>query len=93
MSELAAAGVAAILVPFPYAVDDHQTANARFLVDADAALLVPEGADFEQRLAAALTRIATDRERVAELARHARALAIPDAAANVAARCVELMHG
>ncbi len=93
VSELAAAGVAAILVPFPYAVDDHQTANARFLVDADAALLVPEGADFEQRLAAALTRIATDRDRVTELARHARALAIPDAAANVAARCVELMHG
>ncbi|MGR9093265.1 MAG: undecaprenyldiphospho-muramoylpentapeptide beta-N-acetylglucosaminyltransferase [Gammaproteobacteria bacterium] len=93
VSELAAAGVASILVPFPYAVDDHQSANARFLVDADAALLVAEGADFEQRLAAALASVETDRERVAELARHARALAIPDAAANVAARCMELLHG
>ena len=92
VSELAAAGVASILVPFPYAVDDHQTANARFLVDADAALLVAEGADFEQRLTAALTSVESDRERVAELARHARALAIPDAAANVAARCMELLH-
>ncbi len=93
VSELAAAGVASILVPFPYAVDDHQTANARFLVDADAALLVPEGADFHERLVAALTQLETDRGRAAELAEHARALAIPDAATNVAARCVELLHG
>lgn len=92
VSELAAAGVASILVPFPYATDDHQTANARFLVDADAALLVPEGADFEQRLTTALNGIEVDRTRVAELAQHARALAIPDAAATVAARCVELLH-
>lgn len=93
VSELAAAGVASILVPFPYAVDDHQTANARFLVDAEAALLVPEGENFEQRLAAALTGLAADRGRLEVLAENARAVAIPDAAANVAAHCLELLHG
>ena len=42
VSELAAAGVAAVLVPFPHAVDDHQTRNAEFLVEAGAAMLMPE---------------------------------------------------
>lgn len=93
VSELAAAGLASILVPFPYAVDDHQTANARFLVDAEAALLVPEGLDFAKRLAAALAQLEEDRGRVGRLAGQARALAIPDAATKVAAHCVELLHG
>jgi len=91
--ELASAGVASILVPFPHAVDDHQTANARFLVDAGAALLVSEGPDFEQRLAAALRRVSDDRALLRRFAGNARSKARPDAAETVAGHCLELLNG
>jgi len=51
VAEIAAAGVASVLVPYPHAVDDHQTANARFLADAGAAILVPESELSAERLA------------------------------------------
>jgi len=51
VTELAAVGAAAVLVPFPFAVDDHQTTNARFLVDANAAWLVPQAELTPQKLA------------------------------------------
>ena len=54
VSEIAAAGLPAIFVPFAAAVDDHQTRNARFLVDADAAVLIPEAELTPQRLASEL---------------------------------------
>jgi UDP-N-acetylglucosamine--N-acetylmuramyl-(pentapeptide) pyrophosphoryl-undecaprenol N-acetylglucosamine transferase len=91
--ELAAAGVASILVPFPYAVDDHQTANARYLVDADAAMMVAEGPDFPRRLAQMVERLRGDRDGLIRLARSARELAKPDAAAEVADHCLELLDG
>jgi UDP-N-acetylglucosamine--N-acetylmuramyl-(pentapeptide) pyrophosphoryl-undecaprenol N-acetylglucosamine transferase len=91
--ELAAAGVASILVPFPHAVDDHQTANARFLVEANAGMLVAEGRDFEQRLRDALQRLCDDRAELRRFADNAKAMALPDAAGTVAARCVELLNG
>lgn len=91
VAELAAAGVASILVPFPYAVDDHQTANAKFLVDGHAAVLVPEGAGFAQRVAETLQRFYADRELIAQLAQRARRLARPDATARVAEYCLELL--
>src|SRR5437016_7580971 len=50
VAEIAAAGVASVLVPYPHAVDDHQTANARFLADAGAAILVPESELSAERL-------------------------------------------
>lgn len=92
IAELAAAGVAAILVPYPYAVDDHQTANARFLSNAGAALLMPESTLTAETMTACLSELCRERERLLEMACRARDLAIVDAAATVAGHCLELMH-
>lgn len=88
VAELAAAGVASILVPFPHAVDDHQTGNARYLADQGAALLLPQPALQAAALAELLASL--DRSRLLEMAQVARALARPDAAEVVAARCAGL---
>jgi UDP-N-acetylglucosamine--N-acetylmuramyl-(pentapeptide) pyrophosphoryl-undecaprenol N-acetylglucosamine transferase len=89
IAELAAAGVASLLVPFPAAVDDHQTRNAAFLVDAGAAVLLPEGEGFESRLAGALAQLLGDRGRLLAMAMAARGVARIDAAARVADACIE----
>ncbi len=86
VSELAAAGVASILVPFPFAVDDHQTSNARFLADAGAAVLLQQR-ELTPRKLADLLRSFT-REKLLDMARRARALARPEAAQCVASACV-----
>jgi UDP-N-acetylglucosamine--N-acetylmuramyl-(pentapeptide) pyrophosphoryl-undecaprenol N-acetylglucosamine transferase len=88
VAELSAAGLASILVPFPFAVDDHQTANARFLADHGAAILLPQAELTPEKLAATLRSL--DRPRLLEMARKARALGKPDAARVVAQRCMEL---
>lgn len=88
VAELSAGGMASVLVPFPHAVDDHQTANARFLSERGAALLMPQSQLTPERLAQALREL--DRPRLLEMARKARALGKPDAAQAVAARCMEL---
>jgi UDP-N-acetylglucosamine--N-acetylmuramyl-(pentapeptide) pyrophosphoryl-undecaprenol N-acetylglucosamine transferase len=88
VSELAAAGVASVLVPYPHAVDDHQTHNARFLADAGAAVLVPQRDLSARRLADLLAGFT--RDTLAEMAVRARALAKPDAAAAVAAVCAAI---
>jgi UDP-N-acetylglucosamine--N-acetylmuramyl-(pentapeptide) pyrophosphoryl-undecaprenol N-acetylglucosamine transferase len=88
VAELAAAGVASVLVPFPHAVDDHQTTNARFLSDAGAALLLPQAELSAERLAALITGL--DRARLAEMAVRARSLGRPDATRSVAQVCMEL---
>jgi UDP-N-acetylglucosamine--N-acetylmuramyl-(pentapeptide) pyrophosphoryl-undecaprenol N-acetylglucosamine transferase len=80
--------VPGILVPYPYAVDDHQTANARFLVEQGAAILLPQPEMTPQRLAELLGTL--DRLRLLDMARRARALGKPEAARVVAARCMEL---
>ncbi len=90
IAELAAAGVGAILVPFPHAVDDHQTRNARFLSERGAAVLLPETALDKQRLADLLRELLASRERLQEMARNARAMARPGAASDVAAMCLEV---
>lgn len=88
IAELAAAGVASILVPFPHAVDDHQTANARFLVRAGAAMLLPQDDLTPERLA--LLRTLT-RGQLLEMAEKARALARPNATSEVAQTCREFI--
>ena len=88
VAELSAGGVASILVPFPYAVDDHQTANARFLADQGAAILLPQTGLSPESLAATLRTL--DRPRLLDMATKARALGKPEAAKLVAARCMEL---
>ncbi|MBU6336142.1 MAG: UDP-N-acetylglucosamine--N-acetylmuramyl-(pentapeptide) pyrophosphoryl-undecaprenol N-acetylglucosamine transferase, partial [Chloroflexi bacterium] len=92
IAELAAAGLPAVLVPFPHAVDDHQTANARYLADAGAAVLVADAALNAEALAAQLQDWAQDRERLQGMGARARMLALPDAASTVATHCLELMH-
>ncbi len=88
IAELAAAGVPAILVPYPHAVDDHQTGNAKFLSEAGAALLMPQSELTPDRLAAVLRSL--DREKLLTMAQHARALARPDATETVAQICMGL---
>jgi UDP-N-acetylglucosamine--N-acetylmuramyl-(pentapeptide) pyrophosphoryl-undecaprenol N-acetylglucosamine transferase len=93
IAELTAVGVAAILVPYPHAVDDHQTGNARYLVAADAALLIPQTELTPHRLAAVLDEFIRMRGRLVQMAEAARGLARPDAARVVARECLVLAGG
>lgn len=86
VSELAAAGIASVLVPFPAAVDDHQTFNARYLADRSAAVLLPQAELTPRKLADLL--LGFTREELLETASRARALGKPDAARIVAERCM-----
>ena len=91
VSELAAAGVAAVLVPFPHAVDDHQTRNAEFLVEAGAAVLMPEAGNNAHSLAAILDSLMADREKLLSMAEKARSVSVPDSADRVARLCLEYL--
>jgi UDP-N-acetylglucosamine--N-acetylmuramyl-(pentapeptide) pyrophosphoryl-undecaprenol N-acetylglucosamine transferase len=88
IAELSAGGMASILVPFPHATDDHQTANARFLAERGAALLLPQKELNPSRLAALVASL--DRGKLLDMARKAHALGKPQAARVVAERCMEL---
>ncbi|MCC6658413.1 MAG: undecaprenyldiphospho-muramoylpentapeptide beta-N-acetylglucosaminyltransferase [Rhodocyclaceae bacterium] len=88
IAELAAAGVASVLVPFPHAVDDHQTGNARFLAEAGAAVLLPQSELTPEKLAGLLRELT--RDRLAAMAEKARALAKPEATRAVAEICEEV---
>ena len=92
VAELAAAGVAAILVPYPHAVDDHQTANARYLADHDAAILLPERDLSVSRITELLREFAENREVIEKMAVAARGSAILDATDTVAGVCMEAFH-
>ncbi|HWV89875.1 MAG TPA: undecaprenyldiphospho-muramoylpentapeptide beta-N-acetylglucosaminyltransferase [Burkholderiales bacterium] len=88
IAELSAGGMASLLVPFPHAVDDHQTANARFLAERGAALLLQQRELSPQTLAQMIQGL--DRSRLLDMARKARALGKPDAARIVAERCMSI---
>ena len=92
VSELAAAGVPALLVPYPHAVDDHQSANGRYLSDAGAAELLPQSTVNAESLSAVLAHYCEaaerGRERLLEMAQHARKLAKPEATQRVAEICL-----
>ena len=87
--ELAAAGLPSILVPYPYATDDHQTGNAAYLASAGAAVLMPQPELDAESLAGELQRIGGDREGLLAMATRARELALTDAAQQVARLCLE----
>lgn len=89
IAELAAVGVASILIPFPYAVDDHQTHNAQFLSGHGAAILLPQKELSAEILARYLQEL--DRGKLLAMASQARALAKPEAALTVARVCEELI--
>jgi len=93
ISELANAGVAAILVPYPYAVDDHQTANANYLTSVGAAVLIPQ-----EQLVAKLKETLTEllqagRTKLTDMAKAARELSKPSATKDVAEICLGVSHG
>lgn len=90
VTELAAVGVASILVPLPWAVDDHQTANARYLSERGAAILVPQAEFTPEKLAQLLQSLS--RDKLLEMACAARGAAKPDATRVVGDLCMELAH-
>ncbi|MGH8035219.1 MAG: undecaprenyldiphospho-muramoylpentapeptide beta-N-acetylglucosaminyltransferase, partial [Lysobacterales bacterium] len=89
ISELAAVGIGSVLVPFPYAVDDHQTRNAEFLAETGAACLLPESDCNAASLARILETLFSNRDSLLRMAQAARELALPDSAARVAQACME----
>lgn len=88
LAELAAWGIPAVLIPYPYATADHQTANARAVERAGAAVVVPESELTPERLGAAVRGLLEDPAARAAMAGAARGLGRPDAAARVADRVI-----
>jgi UDP-N-acetylglucosamine--N-acetylmuramyl-(pentapeptide) pyrophosphoryl-undecaprenol N-acetylglucosamine transferase len=88
ISELAAAGVGAILVPFPAAVDDHQTHNAQYLVQENAAVLIHDRDVTPERLATELQTLCVGRGKLLAMAERARLLAKPNAAEDLFQSCL-----
>ncbi len=90
VAEVAAAGVSAIFIPLPHAVDDHQTKNAQALVDADAAYLLPQDTLQDNGLGKILDLCFAAPQRLRDMGKRARALAKLDAAEQVSLCCIEL---
>ena len=93
VTELASAGVASILIPFPHAVDDHQTANARFLEHAGAALLIQQERFNADWLSERLTEFVDRRERLLAMAQAARGQARNNATQDVSHICMQAIRG
>ncbi|MEQ8288776.1 MAG: undecaprenyldiphospho-muramoylpentapeptide beta-N-acetylglucosaminyltransferase [Gammaproteobacteria bacterium] len=92
IAELAATGVGSILVPYPHAVDDHQTANARYLEQGDAAVIIQQPDLNAERIKQVLGGLCQSYQRCIDMASKARALAKPDATRLVAENCMEAAH-
>ncbi len=90
VAELAAAGLASIMVPYPHAVDDHQTANAKYLSDAGAAILMAQDDMTKESLSGVLNELCGDRDKLIEMSIKARDLAKPEATIETAAICAEM---
>jgi UDP-N-acetylglucosamine--N-acetylmuramyl-(pentapeptide) pyrophosphoryl-undecaprenol N-acetylglucosamine transferase len=84
VSELAAAGRGALLIPYPYAVDDHQAANARYLVDAKAARMIRQDELTKEKMADILIEMINDPKTVMDMGKNAGRRATPDAARHIA---------
>ncbi|WP_349256934.1 undecaprenyldiphospho-muramoylpentapeptide beta-N-acetylglucosaminyltransferase [Salinisphaera sp.] len=92
VAELAGAGVAALLVPYPHAVDDHQRANARYLVEAGAARLIDQSELSADRLARELAELTGDRAALLERAEAARAVAWRDSTNDIVDACYQTLE-
>ena len=93
VAELAAAGVASVLVPFPFAVDDHQTANARYLSEHGAAILLSQDEASVEALLTAIDRFIADPSLACRMGDAARQRAMPDATQRVVDCCREVARG
>ncbi len=91
--EIAAHGRPAVLIPYPYATADHQTANARFMEQAGAAIVIPDAELTASRLGHEVGRLLADHGRLAAMARAAAAMARPDAAADIAGEVLAAARG
>jgi UDP-N-acetylglucosamine--N-acetylmuramyl-(pentapeptide) pyrophosphoryl-undecaprenol N-acetylglucosamine transferase len=92
IAELAAVGIGSILIPFPYAVDDHQTENAKYLSNDGAAILIQEAQLNIDKLKEVLLKFYTVPDQVLQMAHKARLLAKPSATEDVANLCLEAIH-
>ncbi|MGB5346470.1 MAG: glycosyltransferase, partial [Woeseia sp.] len=90
VAEICAVGLPAIFVPYPAAVDDHQTANARGLVDVDAAIIIQEAELTPATLAAVVAQWCANREQLVERAEAARSLARNDSLEVITGLCLKL---
>ena len=90
VAELTAIGRPSILVPYPSAMDDHQTANARYLADRGAAVLMPQKELDAEQLANTLTTYMNNPEQLQQMAQRAREQATPNATADVVRACLEV---
>jgi UDP-N-acetylglucosamine--N-acetylmuramyl-(pentapeptide) pyrophosphoryl-undecaprenol N-acetylglucosamine transferase len=93
VAELCAVGIGAVLVPYPFAIDDHQTANARWLVERGGAVLAPQDALNPERLSRLLNELLADRARLCSMATAARAATPPNATEAFVQHILELTHG
>ena len=93
VTELAAVGAASMLVPFPHAVDDHQTHNAQYLAREGAAFLMPQATTGAAQLAERLNEVLMQPEKLNVMAGTARRLAKPAATSTVVDICLEVAHG
>jgi len=93
VAELTAAGVGALLIPYPHAIDDHQTKNGEWLVEQRAALLMQQSDLTPEKLAAQITEWSTDRTKLQSMAVNAQTMAKSGVAESVADICMEVCRG
>jgi len=93
LSEIAACGKASILVPFPYASDNHQELNARVLVDGGAALMVSDRELSGETLARAVTGFMTERDKIKEMEKNSIKFSRTDATSKIVNECEKLISG
>jgi UDP-N-acetylglucosamine--N-acetylmuramyl-(pentapeptide) pyrophosphoryl-undecaprenol N-acetylglucosamine transferase len=93
VSELAAAGLPALLIPLPHAIDDHQTRNAQYLAQEGAAFLMPQATTGAGELAERLKEVLMHPEQLRNMATVARRLSKPDATRSVVDICLEVANG
>ena len=91
IAEITVMGKAAVFIPFPFAADDHQTLNARYLADAGAARIIPESELNGRILAETIEHFASNPNLTADMALNARHLSSPDAAQNIVNQCRNLV--
>ncbi len=92
VSELAAVGLPSVLVPYPHAVDDHQTKNAKVLVEAGGAFLLPQAVLDSHKLSSKLEMLASDRKALLAMGEQAKSVAVLDATSRVAEVCIALAN-
>ena len=92
VTEISAAGLPSVLIPFLHAVDDHQTENARYLSAAGAALLCQERDTSAADMAKTLSNLLQKPDRMLAMGEHAAALYKPDSASRIADACLEIEH-